>query len=80
MELLDYNRVYIGVILLTSVFWWLNLVRLCSLYEILHPPKEDIVLLYTGYHSIHINYYLCHLGHYNGIRNSLSDSYQDESK
>ena len=34
----------------SSVFWWLNLVRLYSLYNIYNPipQKEDIILLYSG--------------------------------
>ena len=45
-------RVCIGVILLGSVFvWWLNPVRLYSLYKILYQ-KEDIISLDNGYHSI----------------------------
>ena len=34
------------------VFLWLNLVRLYSLYKLLYPQKEDIILLYIGYHRI----------------------------
>ena len=38
---------------LSSVFfWWLDLVRLYSLYKILYPKKEDVILLYIGCHSI----------------------------
>ena len=35
-----------------SFFFWLNLVRLYSLYKKIVPKKEDIILLYIGYHSI----------------------------
>ena len=35
-----------------AFFWWLNPVRLYSLYRILYPKKEDIILLSIGYHSI----------------------------
>ena len=35
---------------MSSVSWWLNPVRLYSLYKILY--EVDIILLYIGYHSI----------------------------
>ena len=36
----------------TASFWWLNLVRVHSLYKVLYPEKEDVILLYIEYHSI----------------------------
>ena len=40
------------IVYVSNVFWWLNLVRLYSLYKITIPQKEDRILLYKGYHSI----------------------------
>ena len=38
-KLLYYNRVDIGV-MLSSVFWWLNLVRLYPVYKIVYPKRR----------------------------------------